>query len=168
VKRNKKGQSSTNRKSYIFLAAAGLLLMVTAGCGSSKVSASKAPDAVIKGYVAKHEVMVDPSLAGLYVVEEQGKVTEQINSAIAARSADGSLEDMQAATFDFSDLRIEIIGEKEDHVNDEIKKFIKVAITGNYTITVQGIATEVDADEVIILRREANVWKITAKANPWA
>jgi hypothetical protein len=141
--------------------------MMAAGCGSTKTSASKAPEAVIRGYVAKHEIMVDPSLAGLYVVEEQGKVTEQINSAIAAREADGSLEDLQSATFDFSGMRIEIIGEKEDYVNDEIKKFMKVAITGNYTITIHGNAKEVDADEVIILKKEARAWKITTKANPW-
>ena len=145
-------------------AVAGLLVIAVAGCGAG---ASKVSDGLIHDYLAKHETMVDASLAGLYIVTEQDGIAEKINSAIAARTADGTLEGLRGATFDFSDLTIEVIGEKEDHINDEIKRFVKVAIQGTFSMRLKDSDRQITADETLILEMEGKVWKVTEKINPW-
>ena len=142
------------------------LLLIAAGCGGGK-TAAVAPDALIKSYMAKHETMVDASLAGLYIEKEQAGVAEKVTTTIAARKADGSLEGLQGATFDFSGLQIQVVGEMEDYINDEIKQFLKVAVKGQYKMNVQESGKQISADQVLILEKEAGDWKITETINPW-
>lgn len=146
----------------------GLLVIAVAGCGGGETAASKVPDMVIRDYVAKHETMVDASLASLYIKTEQDKVMNRINSMIATRTAEGTLEGLQEATFDFSGLTVDVVGEKEDYINDEIKKFMKIAIKGTFIMKVQGSEEEIAAEETLILEMEGNEWKVTETINPWA
>jgi hypothetical protein len=145
-----------------------VLLLTAAAGGCGKTAPASIPDGVIKDYIAKHETMVDTSLASLYVHEEQGTVAEKVSSTITARKTDGTLEDLQSATFDFSGLELQLLGEKDDHINDEIKSFLKVAITGDYIVNIHESVKNITVDETVILEEEGGTWKITEKINPWS
>lgn len=106
-----------------------LFLFGTVSCGGNK-SAGQPPETFIQDFIAKHETMVDASLVNYYVEEERKEVAERIRNSISAKKAEGTLESMQKATFDFSDLKLKVMGEKEDYFNDELKTFIKVAVKG--------------------------------------
>lgn len=160
-------RSITGIITYLGAVAAVALLLSAAGCGGGK-SAAVAPDATIKSYLAKHETMVDTSLASLYIKKERADITAKINSTIAAKKADGSLAPLEKATFDFSGLKIEVLAEKEDYINDEIKQFIKVAVKGQFKMNLQESGKQISADEVLILEKEGESWKITETLNPWA
>ena len=149
-------------------AALAVLLLTAAAGGCGKTAPASIPDGVIKDYIAKHETMVDTSLASLYVHEEQGTVAKKVSSTITARKTDGTLEDLQSATFDFSGLELQLLGEKDDHINDEIKSFLKVAITGGYIVNIHESVKNITVDETVILENEGGTWKITEKINPWS
>ena len=55
-----------------------------------------------------------------------------------------------------------------DHINDEIKSFLKVAITGGYTMSVHENARKITIDETVILEKEGGTWKITETIDPWS
>ena len=155
-----------NMKSVLYSIVVVLLATALINCGGTKKTA-QAPTDLIKSYIAKHETMVDSSLVNLYIKAEQDKMTNLINDTIAAKKEEGSLDALQHATFDLSGLQIEILGEAEDYVNDEITQFMKVAVKGSYTIDLDGSAQAMTANETIILEKEGGAWKITETLNPW-
>jgi hypothetical protein len=148
--------------------ALAVLLLTAAAGGCGMTASNSVPDVFIKDYIAKHETMVDTSLASLYIQKEQGAVAEKVSSTIAARKTDGTLEDLQGATFDFSGLELELLGETKDYVNDEVKSFMKVAVRGSYTVNVQANARNITVDETLTLEKEDGTWKITETINPWS
>jgi len=118
-------------------------------------------------FIAKHETMIDSSLVNFYVTEEQPTVAAAVQRTIDEKKAAGELSKLQNATFDFSNLQISVVGEKEAYVNDIPTKVIKVSVSGSYTMKQEsGIAT-IPADETIILEMVDNNWKVTEKVNPW-
>lgn len=163
-----KGPSLHSSPAALACASLAVLLLTAVAGGCGKTASITVPDGVIKDYIAKHETMVDTSLASLYIQKEQDAVAEKVNSTIAARKTDGTLESLQSASFDFSGLELELLGEKEDYVNDEIKSFLKVAVKGHYTVNVQESARNITVDETVILEKENETWKITETINPWS
>ncbi len=136
-------------------------------CSGSRHATIQAPQDIIQNYVAKHETMVDNSLVDLYVEEEQAKVANQINQSIAAKEAAGTLDKLRHATFDFSGLALEVVGEKEEYVNDEPKTFIKVQVSGSFILNLEGDSRQIIPENFVILERQNNAWKVTEKINPW-
>ena len=63
------------KSGLLFIAA--LSLAVITNCGGSNKQA-QAPESMIRDFVGKHHVMVDESLASLYVTEEQAEVNKAI------------------------------------------------------------------------------------------
>jgi hypothetical protein len=112
--------------------------------------------------------MVDDSLANLYVSFEQDAVEEKVSDSINAKEAEGTLEDLQSAVFDFSGLELQLLDEKKGYVNDEIKSFLKVELRGHYIMNAQGRETDFNVDKVVILEKEDGTWKITETVNPWS
>jgi hypothetical protein len=155
----------------LFYSILSLLLvssMVNCGGGSSSGSVQiQAPATLIQDFIAKHEIMVDKSLVDFYVAEEQPIVAAAVKRAIDEKKASGELEKLQQATFDFSNLQIAVVGEREAYVNDLPTKVIKVSVSGSYSITQENNTSTVPADETIILEMVNNNWKVTEKVNPW-
>ena len=143
-----------------------LFLFGTVNCGGNK-SASQPPKKLIQDFIAKHQTMVDTSLVNYYVQQERKDVAKRVQNSISAKKAEGTLESMQEATFDFSDLKLTLIGEKEDYFNDELKTFIRVAVKGSYIMQQQNSSQTIPADETIILEKVGDGWKVTEDINPW-
>jgi hypothetical protein len=153
---------------YTVLALFLAVSMINCGGGSSSGPAQvKAPRALIQDYIAKHGIMVDTSLVNLYVNDEQPKVAADVKKTIEEKTATGELEKLQDATFDFSNLQIAVVGTKEDYIDDQPTKLIKVSVSGSYIMKQAENSTTISADETVILGKVENGWKVTEKINPW-
>ena len=145
----------------------GLLFLTgIMNCGGARKEA-RAPEALIKDYIAKHQTMVDLSLANLYVEKEQKSITGKINLEIEKRKHEGTLQKMQHASFDFSSLKINIVDQKVEYVDDEPKDFLKVATSGSIIMKTEENSKNIPIDEVIILEKEGKSWKVTETIHPW-
>lgn len=142
--------------------------MINCGGSSSGPTQVQAPKALIQDYVSKHGIMVDTSLVDIYVADEQPKVAADIKRTINEKTATGELERLQDATFDFTNLQIAVIGEKEDYIDDQPTKLIKVSVSGSYIMKQADNATTIPADETVILGMVNNNWKVTERINPWS
>ena len=143
-----------------------MLLLGFVACGGSKQA--QAPADLIKNYLAKNATMVDKSLAELYVEEEQNDVLKAIEKSITASKEDGTYENLTQASFDFSEMSIETVDNRDAYVNDEIKDFLKVAIKGDISMIISDTITKIPADTILILEKQGSYWKVTEKINPWS
>jgi hypothetical protein len=160
---------TNNILTSLFYLVVGLFLVVgTVNCGGGSSGPTQAPKAFIQDFIAKHQAMVDVSLVEFYIKEEQAKVSELIDKSINTLKELGTLESTRQATFDFSNLQLQVVGEKEQYVDDEPKTFLKVAVKGSYTMNQKDAAKTIAADEVIILEMVGNNWKVTETINPWS
>ena len=151
----------------LFTALALFLVSGLINCGGSS-SSSQPSKAYIQQFIAKHQTMVDPSLASFYIEKEQSKVARLVDQTISAKEEAGTLATIQQATFDFSNLTIDMMGEKSEYINDEPKTFVKVAVKGSYIMKLQDKSRDIEADDVIILERVGHDWKVTETINPWS
>jgi hypothetical protein len=142
--------------------------MINCGGSSSGPAQVQAPKALIQDYISKHGIMVDTSLVEIYVTEEQPRVAADVKRTINQKTATGELERLQDATFDFSNLQITVVGEKEDYIDDQPTQLIKVSVSGSYIMNQADNATIIPADETVILGMVDNHWKVTEKINPWS
>jgi hypothetical protein len=143
--------------------------IINCGGGSSAGPAQvQAPKVLIQDYIAKHGIMVDSSLVKFYVADEQPTVAAAVQKAIDEKAASGELEKLQQATFDFSNLQIAVVGEKDAYVNDQPSKVIKVSVSGSYIMTQENNNMTIPTDETIILEMVNNTWKVTERNNPWS
>ena len=142
--------------------------MVSCGGSSSAPVQVQAPKALIQDYIAMHGIMVDTSLVDFYLTGEQPKMAAAIKKTIEAKEGTGELEKLQNATFDFTNLQIAVVGEKEDYIEDQPTKLIKVSVTGSYIMNQAADSTTITADETVILGMVKNVWKVTERINPWS
>jgi len=102
------------------------------------------------------------------VADEQPTVAAAVQKAIDEKTASGELEKLQQATFDFSNLQIAVVGEKDAYVNDQPSKIIKVSVSGSYIMTQEDNNMTIPTDETIILEMVNNTWKVTERNNPWS
>lgn len=167
---NRKHQKTTKSFWTIILSVsvALFLLIGTINCGGSSSGPTVAPKAFLHDFIAKHETMVDDSLVEFYIQEEQAQVAELINTSINSLKAQGTLESMQQATFDFTALQLNVVGEKEKYIDDEPKTFMKVAVKGSYTMNQKDTSKTISADQIIILEMVGRNWKVTETINPWS
>jgi hypothetical protein len=142
--------------------------IISCGGSSSGPAQVQAPKALIQDYIAKHETMVDESLVDFYVKSEQPMVAAAVNKTIEAKKAAGELDRLLQTTFDFSNLQIAVVGEKEEYIDDQPTKIIKVSVSGSYIMKQEDAAKTVQANETIILEMVDNSWKVTEKVNPWS
>ena len=154
---------------YTILALFLVGTMINCGGGSSSGPAQvQAPKALIQDYISKHGIMVDTSLVDIYLTDEQPRVAADIKRTINEKTATGELERLQDATFDFTNLQIAIVGEKEDYIDDQPTKLIKVSVSGSYIMNQAADSTTISANETIILGMVDNHWKVTERINPWS
>ena len=142
--------------------------MINCGGSSSGPAQVQAPEALIQDYIAKHGTMVDTSLVDIYLTEEQPRVAAAVKRTIKEKTATGELEKLQDATFDFTNLQIAVVGEKEDYIDDQPTKLIKISVSGSYIMKQADNATTIPADETVILGMVDRHWKVTEKINPWS
>jgi hypothetical protein len=165
---------NTNTKNFnkgFFYTVLSLFLVVTlVNCGGSSSGPVQvqAPTALIQDYIAKHWTMVDTSLVDIYINDEKPKVAADVKRTIDEKTATGELENLQHATFDFSNLQIAVVGTKEDYIDDQPTKLIKVSVSGSYIMTQAENSTTISADETVILGKVDKGWKVTEKINPWS
>jgi len=141
-----------------------LMIILAAGCTSAP---SETPDKLILNFLQKHIPMLDQSVANFYVKEEQSGVIDRVKKFIASKKENGSFESLSNATYDFSKIKVDVLDQKDEYVNDEDVTFMKIAATGNYTKTLNGKSESLNEDEIIILESVAGKWKVTEKINPW-
>ena len=153
---------------YTVLALFLVAAIVNCGGGSSSGPAQvQAPKSLIQDYVAKHGTMVDLSLVDFYVSDEQPRIAADIKRIIGEKEATGELDKLQNATFDFTNLKIAVVGEKEDYINDRAIKIIEVSVSGSYIMNQAEKATIINADETVILGMVNSNWKVTERIHPW-
>ena len=143
------------------LIASVLILLSTVGCNSAP---SMTPEKFVQNFIQKHVPMIDISVANFYVKEEQAGIIGRIKAT--SKKKDIS-ESVSAVTYDFSNIKVKVIDEKEEYIDDEAVGFLKVAASGSYTKTTNGKSESLVEDEVIILESIAGQWKVTEKINPW-
>jgi len=153
---------------YSIMALFLVVSLVNCGGGSSGPSQVQAPKALIQDFIAKHMTMVDRSLVDFYVSDEQPSVAAAVEKIIDEKKAAGELVKLQQATFDFTNLQIAVVGEKEAYINDEPKQVIKVSVSGSYIMKQEGSSQTIPANDTIILEMVNNNWKVTEKINPWS
>lgn len=165
---NRFGKLNVTFKRSLILVAVGMFALVNiTGCGSSDLS-MELPKDFIQDFIAKHETMVDESLVYYYVKSDQPEIAEKIGVSCRINKAKGTLEILENAAFDFSDLDIQLIDKKEVYVDDEPVMFAKVAVKGFYKMQLEKETQKIEADEVIVLQMARNEWKVTQSNNPWS
>jgi len=140
--------------------------MVNCGGSSSKPVQVQAPTDLIKDFIAKHTTMIDKALANFYTPDEQPNIAAQVEKNIGEKTA-AELEKLKNTTFDFSKLKIAVVGEKETTYQYAPTKIIKVEVYGSLLMNQEGASTEVPADQTIILEMVDNSWKVTENKDPW-
>ena len=153
-------------RKYVIILMSLLFVTGIMNCGVARKQA-EAPEALIKDYIVKHKTMVDLSLADLYIEKERKSITERINLEVEKRKHAGTLQKMQHASFDLSSLKIDLVDQKEEYVDDEPKDFLKVAASGSIIMKTEVDSTNIPIDEVIILEKEGKTWKVTETIRPW-
>ena len=141
-----------------------LILIWAAGCTSAP---SESPDKLILNFIQKQIPMIDPSVSDFYVKEEQSGVIDRVKKFIASKKKKGNFESLSTATYDFSKIKIAVLDQKEEYIDDEEVTFMKIAATGNYTKAINGKSESLIEDDIIILESVAGQWKVTEKINPW-
>ena len=141
-----------------------LILLATVGCNSAP---SMAPEKFVLNFIQKNVPMMDVSVADFYVIEEQAGIIDRIKALKTSNKNESISGSVSAATYDFSKVKIEVIDQKEEYINDEAVNFLKVAATGSYTKSTDGKSESLAEDEVIILESIAGQWKVTEKIDPW-
>jgi hypothetical protein len=145
----------------------GLFLIIGLANCSGKQAATEPPKTLIQNFIAQKDTMVNPSLSDFYVKEEQAGIAEEVNKAISAKEAAGTIEKVRNATYDFSGLEMKVIDQTKYYVNYEPKKFMKVAVKGNYTMQLQESSKIIPTDKIITLELVDKDWKVTEQLNPW-
>ena len=155
-------------KGNVILVTVGLFcLAIITSCGSD-VASFELPKEFIQDFIAKHETMADKSLVYYYVKSDQPEIAEQIEVACRINKSKGVLEILENATFDFSELQIEIVDKKEEYIDDEPVVFIKVAVKGCYKMQLPEAIKTIDTDDIIVLQMAKSEWKVTNTNNPWS
>lgn len=143
--------------------------IINCGGGSSAgVAKVEAPKSLIQDFIAKHNAMIDSSLVNFYVADERPTVAAKVQKSIDEKTASGEIEKLRQATFDFSNLQIAVVDEKEAYVNDQPTKVIKVSVTGSYNVREEDKNKTIPTAENIILEWVNNTWKVTEKNNPFS
>jgi len=166
-----KSKTVTLVKGFLYSILVLFLLGSFVNCGggsSSGPSQVQAPTALIQDYIAKHETMVDASLVNFYVTDEQPSVAAAVQKSIDEKKAAGELEKLQLTTFDFSNLQLAVVGEKDAYIDDVPKKLIKISVSGSYVMKEKDGDKTIPANDTIILVNVDNSWKVTEKVNPWS
>jgi len=155
-------------KRSLILVAVGLFALVNiTGCGMDGFS-MELPETFIQDFIAKHETMADQSLVYYYVKSDQAEIAEQIDVTCRINKSKGRLEILEKATFDFSELQLELVDKKEVYVNDEPVVFAKVSLQGSYKMQLPEVTQKIEANDIIILQMARNEWKVTNSNNPWS
>lgn len=141
-----------------------LILLLTIGCTSAP---SLTPEKFVLNFIQKHIPMIDRSVADFYVKDEQTGILDRVEKFIASNKVKGISESLNAASYNFSKIKVDILDQKEDYIDDEAVNFLKVSVSGNYTKTSNEKSKDLVEDEIIILKSVDRQWKVTEKINPW-
>ena len=155
-----------SRKALVLkmLIASVLVLIWAAGCTSAP---SETPEKVVLNFIQKHIPMIELSVAEFYVKDEQAGVIDRVQKLIASKKEKGNYESLSTATYDFSKIKVDVLDQKEEYIDDEGVNFMKVTARGNYTKTINEKSESLIEDEIIILESVAGKWKVTENINPW-
>jgi len=151
-------------KSGLFFMVIFCLAVIT-NCGGKEQA--QAPEGMIRDFVAKHHVMVDESLVSYYVTEEQAGVNKMITRSKEEKKQAGTLDNIKQASFDYSNLKITVIAQKEEYIQDEPVDFMKISANGKLLVKMTTNSESIDIKDEIILEKEGGSWKVTEKINPW-
>jgi restriction endonuclease Mrr len=163
-KRNKKRGNYKVRNALGALMVSITMVAFAAGCSFGP---SQPPQDTVKNFLAEHLKMTDTSLAKFYDTSEQPTILERIARSIKEKKEKGTFDMISNAKYDLSNVKIKVLDEKADYVNDEEFEFAKVAAVGSYSVIQGEKKKELKEDEVFILKAVGDNWKVTEKLNPW-
>lgn len=154
------------RKSLILimLVSSVLMLLWAAGCTSAP---SETPEKFVLKFLQRQVPMIDRSVADFYVKNERPGVIDRVQEFIASMKEKGKLESLKNASYDLSNIKVNVLDQKDEYINDEEVKVVEVAAKGDYTKTVNGKSQSLTADKIIVLQSVAGKWKVTEKVTPW-
>lgn len=141
------------------------LLALVTGCSSKP---TQKPEAFIKDFLGKHITMLDTELADDYIPSERELIIKQVNASIAQKSEQGLLEDFKKADINMSNISVEVIDRISAYVDDQDHTYVKVKVSGTYSIKHGDSSDKVDENETFILRASGKSWKVTETENPWS
>ena len=141
-----------------------LLIVMSVSCSSFP---EQTPEDFVKNFLEKHIAMIDASTADYYVKEEQAGITSTILKNIQTKKDEGNFESLKNAKYDFSDIRLKMLNQKQAYIDDEPKFFVEVEAKGFYTMTLDSKNAKIMEDEVFILLQVGDTWKVTENLNPW-
>ena len=159
--------NSIIKRNIIMVAISLFCIAIITGCGSDHASV-QLPKDFIMDFIAKQETMADKSLVYYYVKSDRPKIAEQIETSCRINKSKGVLEILENATFDFSELQIELVDKKEEYIDDEQVVFVKVAVKGCYKMQLPEETKTIDANDIIVLQMVKSEWKVTNTNNPWS
>ena len=154
------------RKSLILimLVSSVLMLLWAAGCTSAP---SETPEKFVLKFLQRQVPMIDRSVADFYVKNERPGGIDRVQEFIASMKEKGKLESLKNASYDLSNIKVNVLDQKDEYINDEEVKVVEVAAKGDYTKTVNGKSQSLTADKIIVLQSVAGKWKVTEKVTPW-
>lgn len=141
-----------------------VMLFPVVSCSSGP---EQSPEDFIKTFIEKHISMLDLSTADYYVKDEQSRIRELITRTIQSKKEEGVFESLKKAKYDVSNIRVKMLNQKEEYVNDKQANFAEIETKGFYTITMDEKEQTIIQDEVFVLQAVGKEWKITEKTNPW-
>jgi len=143
---------------------AGLMLFAAVSCSSGP---AQSPEDFIKAFIKKQISMIDLSMVNYYVKDEQPGIREMITRTIETKKAEGVIDSLKNAKYDLSNLKVKMVKQNEQYVNDEPVSFVKMEAKGSYTVSMDGKQKTFLENEVFVLQEVGNEWKITERLNPW-
>ncbi len=140
------------------------MMFLAIGCSSDM---SQSPEAFIKSFLKEHVSPVNMAVVDFYVMDEQATVSDRISKNIQAKQEEGIYKDLVNATYDFSNLKVSVVGKKETYVDDEPKTVVELKASGSYSMKINGQNRDVPADEVFVIEAVGDQWKVTDRVEPW-
>jgi hypothetical protein len=144
--------------------AGAFALVALTGCSSGP---AQTPESFMRGFLAKHLTAIDLSAADFYAKEERPVVRQMIEKVIASKKSEGEYALLKKATYDLNSLTVEVLGEKEEYVDDMPVTLLQVRVTGPYTMMLAGDSQNRTEDEVFVLESIRGEWRLTQKIKPW-
>ena len=142
-----------------------LMAAFIAGCSGKP---AQTPEAFIMEFMPKHLTMIDEGVADFYIADEAKAILQRVSAIIAEKKGSGTLESLKSAKLDLSHLAVKVLEKKEQSYNDQAYTFLKVNVTGKYTLSYGEVSNEYDENETFIIKAEGKRWKVTETENPWS
>jgi len=142
-----------------------LMAAFVSGCSGKP---AQTPEAFVLEFMSKHLAMIDEGIVDFYIADEAKAIMQRVSTIVAEKKGLGTLESLKSAKLDLSHLAVKVLEKKEHSYNDQAYTFLKINVTGKYTLSYGEVSNEFDENETFIIKAEGKHWKVTETENPWS